>query len=538
MPLLSRLINATFRPTSVAGSVGISSAGAMFQRGLGLARGIALAWLLDAAQYGLLGLALAVLNVLLPLCSLGIYEGVMRYAPEHEQAGKVRAFLRLALIATACVTIMTLLVLLPFRESLGPQLFEAAEQVSAVETETAATTAESARLMGMVVLCLISLIPYHVLLGLLKGLRLFRAMSIAEVAAAVLFTGLAVAAPLFGWATASTVLLAYTISNLALVLLFAPALSRRADQFGRNPDEMAATPTPPTLGTTSRPRTTRSPSGAARLLRFSLFSALAAVLWHFISAYPMWTLLRATNRESLGAFLAMRTIAQLLQIGAILLAGIVGAYTTHWWEGEGAAHAQTRWRPLLKLAVLAVLAAAVLMSWAQPLAVVIFPDALASGAAAYRPLLLFFALAGAVQLLAVGFHLRERPEWTAVAWGVGAVVTVVAMRWLLSGVGGVEGDAAISPADPGTYMTRVAWAGSAGLVGTLLVALLMLKRQRVAPDARTGLLLACLLAIGLPPGYATALLILVAAIAWRTSLLLTGEERQMLRDRLIHRGAR
>ncbi len=65
----------------------------MVSRFVGLFRGVALAWLIPQGQFGLFGVALLVVNVLLPVCSAGLYEGVTRYVPWHESAGTLRRFL-------------------------------------------------------------------------------------------------------------------------------------------------------------------------------------------------------------------------------------------------------------------------------------------------------------------------------------------------------------------------------------------------------------------------------------------------------------
>ena len=99
---------------SVVTSIGASAAVSVVSRLIGLVRGIALAWLIPQAQFGLFGVALLIVNVLLPLCSAGLYEGIGRYVPLHESAGTLRAFVIrsslvvvvVALVATAVLALL------------------------------------------------------------------------------------------------------------------------------------------------------------------------------------------------------------------------------------------------------------------------------------------------------------------------------------------------------------------------------------------------------------------------------------------------
>ena len=65
-----------FEADSVASSLRVSTLAAIGQRGLGLIRGIALAALMPMDEYGLLGVAILVANLLMPACSAGLYDGM------------------------------------------------------------------------------------------------------------------------------------------------------------------------------------------------------------------------------------------------------------------------------------------------------------------------------------------------------------------------------------------------------------------------------------------------------------------------------
>ena len=180
-----------FEPDSVAVSVSVNSAALILQRGLGLVRTIILAWLLAAEQFGLFGLALLVINVLLPLFNAGLHEGVLRYAPLHERSGTLRPFVARCGVLLAVFSAVSAVVLLLCGELLEPTLFETARALAAAGSD-AAGTVETTGLLRASLACVVSLAGYQTLTGLLKGLRMFRAGSVAELSTALLFTLFAV----------------------------------------------------------------------------------------------------------------------------------------------------------------------------------------------------------------------------------------------------------------------------------------------------------------------------------------------------------
>ena len=90
-----------------------------------------------------------------------------------------------------------------------------------------ADDAEPVNLMHAAILCVVALAAYQSLIGLLKGLRLFRAIAVAEVLSAVLFTVLALAVAGAGSATASALIASYAVPCLVAVVLLAPGLLLR-----------------------------------------------------------------------------------------------------------------------------------------------------------------------------------------------------------------------------------------------------------------------------------------------------------------------
>src|SRR5262245_25353946 len=81
---------ALFEATSVAGSISVYLPATVAFRLINFARIVLLTWWMPQAEFGLFNIVLPVINVLTPLCSLGLADAVARYAPLHEARGSLR----------------------------------------------------------------------------------------------------------------------------------------------------------------------------------------------------------------------------------------------------------------------------------------------------------------------------------------------------------------------------------------------------------------------------------------------------------------
>ncbi|HNQ23792.1 MAG TPA: hypothetical protein PKK06_11920 [Phycisphaerae bacterium] len=547
-----------FRADAVVLSMGVHSAATLAQRGLGLARGVVLAWLISKEQYGLFGLALLVVNVLLPVCTGGLYEGVARFAPLHEARGTLKSFTVRVGVRLTLLTVGIGLLLWLAAGALGPVLFSAAGQASGTASPLSlpspprgrGVSPETVGLLRAVLICVITLAPYQTLLGMLKGLRMFRAVSVVELLATILFTALALGLPLLGWRDAQTLVWSYTASNVVAVVVFVPGLLRRLPLLrvraaaplpsreglgeggvagaspltlpsplrGEGAKDAASRLTPPSPLRGNRAEGAPGDQGLARpgqlggrLMTYSLWLAATALLWNALSYYPVWHLLRATDAAVVGTFHAIRTMTQLIQIGAVVLSTVAAAHVTATWEQRGRPASLERLDLLTGVSLVALLAGAAALSVARPVLMHVLPRSFALGAAAYDPLLLFFVIVGVLGLLAIRFNLVQKPHWTCAAWLIGMVVSVGAAHVLLGPPGGgaapADGGRVVDAADA---LGRAAWASVAGVAaaaGGLVVLLLCL---RLALPVRTLGLVAATLAVGW--GWVPACVALLAVV--------------------------
>jgi len=482
-----------YRADSIGVSLGASSVAAAGSRIIGLARGIALAWLIPQAEFGLYGVALLIINVLLPVCSGGLYEGVMRYAPFHESAGTLRRFIIRSGVLVAGIAVLSTAVLAMFTGPVSWALFSTA---AGTQADLAASLGD-ASLYGLTrasLACVVSLAAYQVFLGLLKGLRMFRALGAVELTTACLFTLLALLGASTGFVSAQALIVTYALSCVVVVVLFGPgfliATWRRHEPSDGGID-----------GTSRRP--------SSGLLTYSLWAAGTAVLWHALSYYPMWYLLKVSDNETVGTFHAVRLITQFIQIGAVMLTAVVASHVTRLWEHDGREIAAERLNLLTRATLVLLVFGATILAFLRPVALWLFPSAFATGEIAYNPLLLFFLLVGVVGLIAVRFNLLEKPRLVCLAWLVGAVVNIVVSYLLVP-----SGDVTVDPANA-TALMAAAWASVAGVSATLAMCLVLVSVKGLPPDLASSVLIVA--AFGVGGGWIGGLLATVAVI-----LLLTG----------------
>lgn len=509
-------------PDSPAASVGAQSIAHLFGRALGLVRGLLLAWLLPPSEYGLLGVALLALNVLLPVACLGLHEGIARYAPHHEGRRTFPLFLRRASVLVLVGAAACGAVLVAASPTIGPVFFS-----GPAEAEQGPSTPAAAAVVRWTALCLLSLAPYHAMLGLLRGLRMFRAGAVAELVAAILFTLFAVAAPLLGAADAEGVLASYALANaLTLVgavrpLLRAVTAARRPMDAAPQRTERLIPPSPPTA----------SPSIVRTLLRYSVWIAGTAILWHGLAWYPTWHLLKITDASSVASLHAARTIAQLAQVAAVMLVAVVSAHVTRTWEDARREHALEMLGRMGRLTLIGLLCLTSALLLAHPLLMRLLPREVIVSADVFAPLLVFHVLIGVSGLLAIPLQLHERPRTIFVSFLVGTVVMlVVSAVWLGDPSRPGELDAALA-------QRRAAWCGMLGIIATCGVLGSMLARRGCAPGSRVALLALAQLA-PLSGSWGTAgATVVVLLLAWRTDWLLSAGERLGLRD-VLSRGGR
>lgn len=499
-----------FRAESAAGGLGLFLPATFVGRFLGLVRGVILAWLMVREQYALLQIALLAVNLLNPLCSLGINDAIARYVPHYETRGQLRHFAGRAILLVGWAALLAAAAVYLWAGSIGTFLFDTFGE-AAGDSVAYATSCRLTRLAAVTTFCLIA---YWTVLSLLKGLRMFRVISAMELVNNVVFTLLAIAVAWGGWPTAGAVLACYGLTLAAVVIV----LAWPTWQVARVEPEWNAEFSERGVGWGQV---------AGRLLRFGIWAGWAAVLWQGLLVFPLWYLQKTHGPETAAVFAAVRHLGQVVLIAAVAVVTVLQTSITKTWESQGAAAADVRLAVGFKAMALMLLAGcAVLALLAGPL-MRMFPDHYALGARILPETLLFFLLAGYLAYLAIHFHLIERTRHLFAPWLAGVVCSVLVGRLLLDG--SISDEQALAAA---------VWTGICGVSAALLVVFILLCMERRPTDVGTWLLLAAAYLLALPAGPAAVVVGVLLLSAWAGPIIFKDHERLWLRGYVADRRRR
>ncbi len=497
-----------FRAESLGESLGIYLPTTAAARLLGLLRGVLLAWLLSRSEFGLLQIALLVVSLLQPFCSAGLNEAVARYVPQYETRCALRPFLaRVVPMVLAVGAVLSVVVCL-LAGAVGPFLFATLQQGG----DTAAPRDAWASLTRLAAGTTFTLIAYFLLLSVLKGLRMFRVVSLMELFYNVAFILAAVLVAGWGRGTAGEVLVCYGAALAGAVLLFSlPLLGvvRRArDQGG----VLVAGVTSPGYS-----------SLAGQMLRFSVWAAMAAVLWQTLQYYPIWCLHKTCGQqgEVTAVFGGVRLLMQAVLIAAVAVVTVVQTSVTKTWESRGPAQADRQLQLAFKSTALVLLVACTGIAVAGPLLIRVFPVGYVDGAGIIPLLLIFFLVGGHLSFLSVHFTLIEKTRYLFWPWLTGVVCNVILGHWT------VQSDLGQAAA-----LQAAAWAGVLGISAALVVSVLLIRAARRPLDAGSWILLGATYALALPiylmvPVVGAALLLVAG-----TNVILTTAEKQRLAEQV------
>ena len=476
-------------------------------RGVSFGRQVVLIWLFSGAggEYGLAMLALLLTMTLMALASLGLPETASRFVSRAAQGGALAGFLLRWGVGSAGVSTVVCVLLWMMAPWLGDVLYST---VAAGGSSASSAVADPMRRMGLVgwtVVCIWSQLGYLLLLGLLKGLGMVRAVIGLEVLHTVVYTSLLLGAVLLGGREAEWVLAAYAASLLGCCAAMWPGfvwaallLDRRADVRGGAGGRGADVE-----------RSGRSVWG------FAVCMAVAGLCWQLLVSLPDRFVLLWVGEEALGSFAAVRQIAQMLAVLAVavntVLLGVVFGISA---EGD-AGGAAARWDRCYRLTMSALTLVGVLLSALGPVVGWMFPGAFRDGMSVWGVSLAGYLLQGHVSFLYVRLGLSYGTFRVLLTYVAGLACWLALGPWLVRGYG-IEG-AALGA----TLSLSVVVAGGLGL--------LRLWGERV--DSRCWWIAlgawACVLSA---PWWAGCMAVALGLIALRGRLWLDGGDRKVLVD--------
>lgn len=488
-----------FRAESVTGSLGVYLPATAAARVVGLARGIILARLISEQEFGLFQITLLVVNLLNPLCGLGLNEGVARYVPMYETQGRLASYLRRVMPFVFTVAMVLSAAVYFAAQPLGQWIYETA----ATNGHAAVAPATWSALTRIAAACTFGTVVYFLLLAVLKGLRMFRAVSLLELLNNVMFTALAILLSVSGWRTAGAMMGCYGVAMLAVILLFASPLGKAIRDTG-----------PPVAAEAISP--------ISQLVQFSVWAAAAAVIWQALQYYPMWFLQKTHGPSTTAVFGGVRLITQVVVIGAVAVVAVVQTSVTKMWESAGHEAANRRLSLAYKVSSLLMLAGCIAFAAAAGPIMRLFPPGYAAGVRIVPMCLMFFLISGHLTFLTIHFALVEKMRHLFLPWAAGLAGNVV------FGILLVKPGMPVEQALVGT-----AWAGSLGMTAALALAIVLLHRERRPIDTGTVVLWAAIYALALP---IWAQLLLAAAIllaTLTTQTVFSVDEKREILDRLI-----
>lgn len=493
-----------FRADSVGTSLSLYLPATVGSRLMGLIRGVALAWLMSESQYGLLQVALLWIAMMQPLLGVGLNEAMARYVPQYETRHALRSFLARAV--SLAVLIGAILSGLAWLAAAPLARFFLGAPPEARELPDAAATSALGRLAAITTFCLI---VYFLMLAILRGLRMFRAISLIETVYQVGYTVVAVVLAASGYKSTRAMLACYAASVLATTLVFAPWLTHLVV---RAPDQRES------LSQTGEGR-----SLLEQMLRFSVWAALAAVMWQTLHYYPMWYLHKVCGRhgEVTAVFAGVRLLTQVVLVVAVAVAAVVQTSVTKTWESRGRETADRQLLLAFKTTVLLLLAISGLLAVSARLLVRLYPASYREGAAIVAPLALTWLICAYLLLLAINFSLIEKTRHVFLPWCLGLLCNVAFSRWLVQPHLSAE-----------EALKAAAWAGVLGITPALILSVTLLKAERRPLDLGTWLLLGVTWALVLPMPLMVPVIALVLLLAVGTATILDHQEKQQIRDAL------
>ena len=515
---MSLIRRGLFRSESMTEALSVYLPATTLFRLLGLGRNILLTWLMrDQAEFGLFALALVVINLLNPLCSLGLNEAVTRYTPMYETRRMLRAFLARAIPLVCGVAAVGAYVLMKTDHVLGPIVF----QTVALKPRPSLL---SIGLMQNVVWATFTLIVYYLAISVLKGLRMFRALSLMELTHGVVFTAMAITTVLIGRRNAIAVVACYMMSLWIAMACFALPAALRLLLDEEQDEPLAGDPM------------------IRRMFAFSLWAALAAIMWQGLQNYPLWYLNRIHGSDAAGVFGAMRTITQYIVVAAAAVATVTMTSVTKIWESEGREPADRLLTLTFKATSLILLTGCVVMALCREEIALLFDPRYRRGAEVIPLLLAGFLIAGNLAFLAVHFTLIEKTRFLFWPWAIGLGCNVLFGLWLVRGLAIDHTETwaagigqAISPAfncGAGGDIGSAAWAGTLALIGALAVCLLLLRVARRPVDGGSYLILAATGILAFKWYVMVPVVIALWVVALASHLIFSPQEKGLLGEKI------
>ncbi|MFQ5502511.1 MAG: lipopolysaccharide biosynthesis protein [Phycisphaerae bacterium] len=519
-----------FRSTPLARSLGTYLPAIALVRLINFGRLWLLTWFMALPELGLLTLILGMVNVLIPLCSLGLNDAVTRFVPLHEQQGTLSAFMRRSILFLLAITFIGVLLILILSPTLG-DLFYARAVDNA--SERFALGANAPRLAQASAIVAGLSIVYFYLLSVLKGLRMFYALSRMEVSHAFLFligSGIAI---VFGRPTAFVLIVLYGLALALPIAYFGPRLFL-------------------VVGRWKRQRGTLTEQGwESRMLRFSIWTTLSGVTWQALVVYSAWYLTKVFGHEAVGVFNTTHRIAQFILVSSIAVTTVVMTTVTKTWEAEGRERAERQLSLAFRGTCFALFIACTVLALCRGLIMGLFRSDYVPGAAILPLQLLFFLIAAQLSFLPAHFQLREKTRQMFWPWAVAVAVNAVFAYGLVGphlhaiqasavwrGAGPILSVVFTTGFSSEHGLDAAAWCGVFGIAAAMLLFLVLIYVERGGLDQGSYIVIGASILLAARPAILAVGAAVLLLLAVQTNRIFdTLERRRMIdtfRDSIRH----
>ncbi len=387
-----------FRSTGVSESVRVYIPATIIYRGISFIRGFALAWFLakQTGQYGLLTIALQVINIFAPLVSIGLNEAITRYVPLYRQKNQIGSFISRSVLLVLGITFVACVILTIFSGALGKVLFASGNILPN----------ESIRLAQACFVTIFAIVTYFFAASILKGLRFFTLLSVMEILHGVLFLALSLAGVYYTGANAEIVIWAYTISLLIPAILCGILLAGRMG--GQETNEIVEF------------------GGLARqLIKFGFWAAIAGIFWQSWQIYSLWFLTKFSSAANSDIFAAGRLIGQLIIIVGTAFSIVVMTTVCSCWENKRRELALQLYDVYAKFFLLLLLGCGIVMIILREPLSKIFPSQFAGISGILPQIILFFQFATVLTFLAIHFVILEKTRLMLWPWLAGLLSNII-----------------------------------------------------------------------------------------------------------------
>ncbi|HUN81781.1 MAG TPA: lipopolysaccharide biosynthesis protein [Phycisphaerae bacterium] len=481
-------------------------------------RVLLLTWWMSAQQFGLLNMILLAINVLTPLCSLGLNEAITRYVPQHETRGSLRVFAWRSFVLLVLITGASVAIMCTFSRYLGDFFYAQVYVDPHIREEFGRDAPElakvSAGVTGLVTL-------YFYLLAVFKGLRMFKAVAIIELVHSVIFLAASAIAVFAQHRAAITMTALYGLSLALPIAYFGLRFSRSMSlwhgQAAVSPDD----------------------AWARKLLRFSVWTTLAGITWQILVYYPSWYLTKIHGHVAVAIFSAPRQIGQFILIGAVAVVTVVMTTVTKTWEGRGREAAQRQLSLAFRGTGLGLLVLCATIGLARNWIMKMFRPDYAPGADILPLHLLFFLIGSYLAFLPIHFHLIEKTRHLFWPWAVGVAANVLYAFWLAGPKFEVIQQLPAwnwaSNAFAGWFVTGfsspmgldgAAWCGVFAIATALLLCVVLINAECTRLDRGTYIIILAAGLLAMNNWVLVAGLAILMLAAFRTELIFSHAERR------------